>query len=150
MSDYSASSVPKIGSVAGRTPSTPAEGLQTPAAASRLNQANAVAASSSTASSSTSSSSSASGSAASSSTASSATNTSATASVSTTPATTYDSAYLQAPAQSASVAVKFVEDPQTKAVTVYVIDRATHNVVRTIPQNEMNNMQPGALLEIGA
>jgi len=108
MSEYSASSVPKINSATVSTSSSAAEGAQSQAAASRLTQSDAA------------------------------------------PVSGYNSAYLQAPAQSASVAVKFVEDPLTKAVTVFVIDRATDKVVRTIPQNEMNNLQPGALLEITA
>ena len=116
MSDYSASPVPKIKSAVGALSASAAEGvqLQTPAAASRLNQpANAAASSAS-------------------------------------PANSFDSVYSQAPAQTATTAVKFVEDPETKAVTVFVIDRATHQVVRTIPQDEMNSMQPGSLLEINA
>jgi hypothetical protein len=68
----------------------------------------------------------------------------------TSPTNTFNNVYSQAPAESASVAVKFIEDPETKAVTVFVIDRASNKVVRTIPQNEMNNMRPGSLLEITA
>jgi uncharacterized FlaG/YvyC family protein len=45
------------------------------------------------------------------------------------------------------VFLKFKVDEKTRNITVYVIDRETKRVLRSIPPEEMNKMQSGDLLE---
>jgi len=58
----------------------------------------------------------------------------------------------QAPVKSMAAAsdvfLKFRVDEKTRDVTVYVIDRATKRVVRSIPPEELNTLQAGDLLEL--
>jgi hypothetical protein len=44
--------------------------------------------------------------------------------------------------------LKFRVDEKTRDVTVYVIDRATKRVLRSIPPEELNTLQAGDLLEL--
>jgi uncharacterized FlaG/YvyC family protein len=46
--------------------------------------------------------------------------------------------------------LKFQVDQKTNEVTVLILDRSTHKVVRTIPPEEMKNMDPGKLLQLFA
>jgi uncharacterized FlaG/YvyC family protein len=41
-------------------------------------------------------------------------------------------------------------DPDTKDETLYVLDRASHKVVRTIPPEELNTLSEGELVELFA
>lgn len=44
--------------------------------------------------------------------------------------------------------LKFQIDEETKEVTVFVVDRATQKVIRTIPSEELNNLNAGDLVEL--
>ncbi|MBN1536749.1 MAG: flagellar protein FlaG [Anaerolineales bacterium] len=44
--------------------------------------------------------------------------------------------------------LEFQVDDTTNDVTVYVLDRNSHEVVRTIPPEELNNLNPGDLLQL--
>ncbi len=46
--------------------------------------------------------------------------------------------------------LEFQVDESSKDVTVYILDRASHEVVRTIPPEELNNLNPGDLLQLFA
>lgn len=46
------------------------------------------------------------------------------------------------------VELKFVPDSESKKVTVYVVDKTSKNLVRTIPPEEIDKMTVGELLEI--
>jgi hypothetical protein len=47
-----------------------------------------------------------------------------------------------------NLSLKFKIDEKTKDVTILMIDRETHKVVRSIPPEEMSKMDPGELLEL--
>lgn len=46
------------------------------------------------------------------------------------------------------VMLKFKVDAKTNEVSIMVVDRVTHKLVRTIPPEEMTKMDPGELLEL--
>lgn len=46
------------------------------------------------------------------------------------------------------VSLKFRIDAKTNDVTILVLDRANQKVVRTIPPEELNKLDPGELLEM--
>lgn len=46
--------------------------------------------------------------------------------------------------------LKFKFDSDTNQVTVYILDRSTKEVVRTIPPEELSNLRAGDLLELFA
>jgi len=48
----------------------------------------------------------------------------------------------------ADVFLKFRVDEKTRDVTVYVVDRASKQVVRTIPPKEMKNLKAGDLVSL--
>jgi len=48
------------------------------------------------------------------------------------------------------VSLKFQIDDQTNDVTILILDRSSRRVVRTIPPEEMNKMDPGELLQLFA
>ncbi len=48
------------------------------------------------------------------------------------------------------VTIKFKIDEKTQDVTVYLLDRASRKVVRTIPPEEISRLNPGDLLELFA
>jgi uncharacterized FlaG/YvyC family protein len=50
----------------------------------------------------------------------------------------------------ADVSLKFMINADTKDVTILILDRASHKVVRTIPPEDMNRMDPGELLQLFA
>lgn len=50
----------------------------------------------------------------------------------------------------ANFSLEFQVDDTTNDVTIYVVDRASHEVVRTIPPEELNNLNPGDLLQMFA
>ncbi len=49
---------------------------------------------------------------------------------------------------NSNVFLKFKVDEDTRSITVYVIDRETKRVLRSIPPEEMNKLQTGDLLEM--
>jgi uncharacterized FlaG/YvyC family protein len=50
----------------------------------------------------------------------------------------------------ADFTLEFQVDESSKDVTVYILDRASKEVVRTIPPEELNNLNPGDLLQLFA
>ena len=44
--------------------------------------------------------------------------------------------------------LKFMVDKKTNDITVYIVDRASHKVMRSIPPNEVNNLKAGDLLKL--
>jgi uncharacterized FlaG/YvyC family protein len=52
--------------------------------------------------------------------------------------------------QMADIRLRFQVDPKTNDVTVFLINRETHNVIRTIPPDELKNMPQGKLFEFFA
>ena len=46
------------------------------------------------------------------------------------------------------VMLKFKVDAKTNEVSIMVVDRVTHKLVRTIPPEDMTKMDPGELLEL--
>jgi uncharacterized FlaG/YvyC family protein len=54
------------------------------------------------------------------------------------------------PKSMSQFSLKFQVDQKTNEVTVLILDRSTHKVVRTIPPEEMKNMDPGKLLQLFA
>jgi hypothetical protein len=55
-----------------------------------------------------------------------------------------------APPRYSDVRVKFMVDAQTRDVTVLILDRASQKVIRTIPADEMANLNEGDILELFA
>ncbi len=49
---------------------------------------------------------------------------------------------------TADVFLKFQVNDKTKDVTIYVVDRASKRIVRSIPPDEMNKLKAGDLLEM--
>ena len=57
----------------------------------------------------------------------------------------------QTPAQNlSSVSVQFRVDENTKEVTIFVIDRESKKVLRSIPSSELDKMQVGDLFKLTA
>ncbi len=50
--------------------------------------------------------------------------------------------------RNADVVLRFNVDRDTREVTVYVMDRASRQVLRTIPPDELNNLKAGDLIEL--
>lgn len=50
----------------------------------------------------------------------------------------------------ADFTLEFQVDETTNDVTVYILDRNSHEVVRTIPPEELTNLNPGDLLQLFA
>lgn len=46
------------------------------------------------------------------------------------------------------ISLKFKIDEETNAVTILILDKASRQVVRTIPPEDMTKMEPGELLEL--
>ncbi len=46
------------------------------------------------------------------------------------------------------IQLKFQVNDETKQVTVYVVDRESKRVIRSIPPDELNNLQAGDLVEL--
>lgn len=53
-------------------------------------------------------------------------------------------------ASAAEFSLKFMVDEKTSDVTILILDRASHKVVRTIPPEEMTKLDPGDLLQLFA
>lgn len=51
-------------------------------------------------------------------------------------------------ASTSDVSLKFRVDSKTNEVSILILDRASRKVLRTIPPDEMNRMNPGELLEL--
>jgi len=51
-------------------------------------------------------------------------------------------------AQDERISVQFELNRQTNHVTVYIVDRASKRVLRSIPPDELNKLQPGDLVEL--
>jgi len=47
-----------------------------------------------------------------------------------------------------NIRMRFEVEPETQQVTVYIINRQSHEVIRTIPADELEKMQQGELLEL--
>ena len=52
------------------------------------------------------------------------------------------------PITNSDTFLKFMVDKKTNDVTVYIVDRATHKVMRSIPPTEVNNLRAGDLLKL--
>lgn len=52
--------------------------------------------------------------------------------------------------RSSDVYLRFQVDEQTRDVTVFVVDRSSRSVLRTIPPDELNKLRAGDLLELFA
>lgn len=50
----------------------------------------------------------------------------------------------------ADVSLKFQIDAKTNDVTIFILDKVSRQVVRTIPPDDMKKMGPGELLELFA
>jgi uncharacterized FlaG/YvyC family protein len=44
--------------------------------------------------------------------------------------------------------LRFMVDKKTNDITVYVVDRASHRVMRSIPPTDVNNLKAGDLLKL--
>jgi hypothetical protein len=51
-------------------------------------------------------------------------------------------------ARRSDVVLRFNVDRDTREVTVYVMDRASRQVLRTIPPDELNKLNAGDLIEL--
>ena len=49
-----------------------------------------------------------------------------------------------------NVQLKFKVDTETNDVTILILDRASHRVIRTIPSEEMSKLKAGELVELFA
>lgn len=47
-----------------------------------------------------------------------------------------------------NIRMRFEVEPETKQVTVFIIDKQSQKVIRTIPADELEKMQQGDLLEL--
>lgn len=52
--------------------------------------------------------------------------------------------------RQSQISLVFKVDQQTRDLTVYILDRASRQVVRTIPADEIAKLNPGDLLELFA
>lgn len=52
------------------------------------------------------------------------------------------------PVTSPETFLRFVVDEKSNDITVYVVDRASRRVMRSIPPNEVNNLKAGDLLKL--
>jgi uncharacterized FlaG/YvyC family protein len=48
------------------------------------------------------------------------------------------------------VELKFVKDKETNKITVFVVDKVSKHVLRSIPPEDFEKMKTGELLEISA
>ncbi|MCL4559619.1 MAG: flagellar protein FlaG [Chloroflexi bacterium] len=54
------------------------------------------------------------------------------------------------PVKQADIRLKFLVDSQSNEVTVFIIDRASQRVLRTIPSEELTHLREGDLIELFA
>lgn len=52
------------------------------------------------------------------------------------------------PVTNADTFLRFMVDKKTNDITVYIVDRASNRVMRSIPPNEVNNLKAGDLLKL--
>lgn len=52
--------------------------------------------------------------------------------------------------RQSDVCLKFLVNDETKDITVYVVDRSSEEVIRTIPPEELENLNAGDLLKLAA
>ncbi|GEM_PF-1268992 len=52
------------------------------------------------------------------------------------------------PVTNGDTFLRFMVDKKTHDITVYVVDRASKRVMRSIPPNEVNNLKAGDLLKL--
>jgi uncharacterized FlaG/YvyC family protein len=52
------------------------------------------------------------------------------------------------PVTGSDVFLKFSVNEETNAGTVYIVDRASRKILRSIPPDEVNRMKPGDLLKL--
>ena len=50
--------------------------------------------------------------------------------------------------KATDVQLRFEVDQHSKQVTVYLVDKATHRVVRSIPPNEVSKLKEGDLVDL--
>ncbi len=65
-------------------------------------------------------------------------------------ATSKSSESQAAPVLNGDVRLKFVVDSKTNDVTVLVLDKASRQIIRTIPSDELKNLSRGDLVSIFA
>lgn len=54
------------------------------------------------------------------------------------------------PVTNGDVFLRFMVDETSNDITVYVVDRASRRIMRSIPPNEVNNLKAGDLLKLFA
>jgi len=64
--------------------------------------------------------------------------------------TTNNAANTPSPVLNGDVRLKFIVDSKTNDVTVLVLDKASRQIIRTIPTDELNNLTQGDLVTIFA
>lgn len=52
------------------------------------------------------------------------------------------------PITNSDTFLKFMVDKKSNDITVYVVDRASNRVMRSIPPNDVNNLKAGDLLKL--
>jgi uncharacterized FlaG/YvyC family protein len=52
------------------------------------------------------------------------------------------------PVTNADTFLRFMVDKKTNDITVYIVDRASNRIMRSIPPNEVNNLKAGDLLKL--
>lgn len=52
------------------------------------------------------------------------------------------------PVTNGATFLRFMVDSKTNDITVYVVDRASHRVMRSIPPSDVNNLKAGDLLKL--
>jgi len=52
------------------------------------------------------------------------------------------------PVTNSDTFLRFMVDEKSNDITVYVVDRASQRVMRSIPPNEVNNLKAGDLLKL--
>jgi uncharacterized FlaG/YvyC family protein len=56
----------------------------------------------------------------------------------------------QLPVSQSDVVLKFQVNDETKEITVFLVDRASKKVLRSIPPDEVTKLKPGELLRLSA
>jgi len=52
------------------------------------------------------------------------------------------------PVTNGDTFLKFLVDKETNDITVYIVDRASRRIMRSIPPSEVNNLKAGDLLKL--
>jgi hypothetical protein len=53
-----------------------------------------------------------------------------------------------APGKGTEIMLRFQVDPQTRQVTIFVLDKTHRNVIRTIPPEEMRRLKVGEIVDL--